>query len=109
MQKGAKTVNPKNRRKFHSCFRKQTKNMLFFVCLRHVHRVYTNLALFSLVATKKKKTVRCEIKLLDPFTTENPFLRTKLFGFSIGRGSGALKGLRVIPRTGSTFFGPNVS
>ena len=30
---------------------------------------------------------------LDPFTTGNPFLRTKLLGFSIGRGSGALKGL----------------
>ena len=28
-----------------------------------------------------------------PFTTGNPFLGTKLLGFSIGRGSGALKGL----------------
>ena len=28
---------------------------------------------------------------LNPFTTGNPFLRTKLHGFSIGRGSGALK------------------
>ena len=30
---------------------------------------------------------------LNPFTTGNPFLGTKLLGFSIGRGSGALKGL----------------
>ena len=29
----------------------------------------------------------------DPFTTGNPFLGTNLLGFSIGRGSGALKGL----------------
>ena len=36
--------------------------------------------------------------LLNPFTTGNPFLNpflgTKLLGFSIGRGSGALKGLK---------------
>ena len=31
---------------------------------------------------------------VNPFTTGNPFLGTKLLGFSIGRGSGALKGLR---------------
>ena len=30
---------------------------------------------------------------LNPFTTGNPFWGTKLLGFSIGRGSGALKGL----------------
>ena len=30
---------------------------------------------------------------LNPFTTGNPFLGTKLLGFSIWRGSGALKGL----------------
>ena len=30
---------------------------------------------------------------LNPFTTGNPILGTKLLGFSIGRGSGALKGL----------------
>ena len=37
---------------------------------------------------------------LNPFTTGNPFLRTKLLRFSIGRGSGALKGLEVkIPTT----------
>ena len=29
----------------------------------------------------------------NPFTTGNPFLGTKLLGSSIGRGSGALKGL----------------
>ena len=29
---------------------------------------------------------------LNPFTTGNPFLGAKLLGFSIGRGSGALKG-----------------
>ena len=29
---------------------------------------------------------------INPFTTGNPFLGTKLLGFSIGRGSGALKG-----------------
>ena len=31
--------------------------------------------------------------LINPFTTGNPFLGTKLLGFSMGRGSGALKGL----------------
>ena len=31
--------------------------------------------------------------LLKPFTNGNPFLGTKLLGLSIGRGSGALKGL----------------
>ena len=30
---------------------------------------------------------------LNPFTTGNPFFGTKLLGFSMGRGSGALKGL----------------
>ena len=30
---------------------------------------------------------------LNPFTTGNPFLGTKLLGFSVERGSGALKGL----------------
>ena len=30
---------------------------------------------------------------VNPFTTGNPFSGTKLLGFSIGRGSGALKGL----------------
>ena len=30
---------------------------------------------------------------LNPFTTGNPFLGTKSLGFSIGRDSGALKGL----------------
>ena len=29
----------------------------------------------------------------NPFTTGNPFLGTKLLGYSIGRGSGALQGL----------------
>ena len=33
-------------------------------------------------------------KGVNPFTTENPFLGTKLLGFSIGRGSGAPKGLK---------------
>ena len=39
--------------------------------------------------------------MLNPFTTGNPFLETKLLGFSIGRGLGALKGLRsptTLPR-----------
>ena len=31
---------------------------------------------------------------VNPFSTGNPFSGTKLLGFSIGRGSGALKGLR---------------
>ena len=35
--------------------------------------------------------------VLNPFTTGNPFLGTKLLGFSIGRGSGALEGLRHNP------------
>ena len=30
---------------------------------------------------------------INLYTTGNPFLGTKLLGFSIGRGSGALKGL----------------
>ena len=34
------------------------------------------------------------IRELNAFTTGNPFLRTKLLGFSIERGSGALKVLR---------------
>ena len=33
---------------------------------------------------------------LNPFTTGNPFLGTKLLGFSVGRGSGALKGLSCL-------------
>ena len=33
------------------------------------------------------------LNALNPFTTGNPFLGTKLLGFSIGRGSGALEGL----------------
>ena len=33
---------------------------------------------------------------LTPFTTGNPFLGTKLLGFSIGRGLGALKGLMLV-------------
>ena len=33
--------------------------------------------------------------VIYPFTTGNPFLGTKLLGFSIGRGSGAPKGLKV--------------
>ena len=32
---------------------------------------------------------------INPFTTGNPFLGTNLLGLSIGRGSGALKGLIV--------------
>ena len=30
---------------------------------------------------------------INPFTTGNPFSGTKILGFNIGRGSGALKGL----------------
>ena len=33
--------------------------------------------------------------LLNPFTTGNPFLGSKLLGFSIGRGSGTPKGLKM--------------
>ena len=33
------------------------------------------------------------VPVLNPFTTGNPFWGTKLLGFSIGRGSGALEGL----------------
>ena len=36
--------------------------------------------------------------ILNPFTTGNPFLGTKLLGFSIGRGSGAMKGLSKVRR-----------
>ena len=34
--------------------------------------------------------------VLNPFTAGNPFLGTKLLGFCIGRGSGALKGLNLL-------------
>ena len=37
-----------------------------------------------------------DLKWFSPFTTGNPFLGTKLLGFSIGRGSGALKGLKAV-------------
>ena len=37
---------------------------------------------------------------VNPFTTGNPFLGTKLLAFSIGRGSGALKGLKKIAGLG---------
>ena len=40
------------------------------------------------------------MKVFIPFTTGDPFLGTKLLGFSIGRGSGALEGLRLKPLTG---------
>ena len=45
-------------------------------------------------------------ELLNPFTTGNPFFGTKLLGFSMGRGSGALKGLtHLIPEiVGSPLF-----
>ena len=33
------------------------------------------------------------VLIYNPFTTGNPFWGAKLLGFSIGRGSGALKGL----------------
>ena len=32
----------------------------------------------------------------NPFTTGNPYWGTNLLGFSIGRGSGALKGLSFV-------------
>ena len=35
------------------------------------------------------------IPSINPFTTGNPFMGTKLLGFSTGRGSGALKGLSL--------------
>ena len=43
----------------------------------------------------------CSVPLLllshiIPVTTRNPFLRTKLLGFGIGRGSGALKELTLV-------------
>ena len=40
----------------------------------------------------------------NPFTTGNPFLGTKLLGFSIGRGSGALKGLTRKRRKSNIIF-----
>ena len=39
---------------------------------------------------------RCNQKV-NPFTTGNPFLGTKLLGLSIARGSGALKGFNATP------------
>ena len=39
----------------------------------------------------------------NPFATGNPFLGTKLLGFSIGRGSGALKGLTNPEKFGKYF------
>ena len=44
----------------------------------------------------------CGLRLscyFNPFTTGNPFWGTKLLGFSIGRGSGALKGLMLLYQT----------
>ena len=41
----------------------------------------------SLLIQQKKRSG------VNPFTTGNPFLGTKLLGFSIGRGSGVPKGL----------------
>ena len=44
----------------------------------------------------------------NAFTTGNPFLGTKLLGFSIGRGLGAMKGLKVTPSVlHSRFRGQN--
>ena len=40
-----------------------------------------------------------QFRELNPSTTGNPFLGTKLLGFNIGRDSGALEGLRPFPRT----------
>ena len=42
---------------------------------------------------KKKKAEKAALTLFNPLTIGNPFWGTKLLGFSIGRGSGALKGL----------------
>ena len=49
---------------------------------------------------KKNEKMRTTSKMIsqrygvNPFTTGNPFLGKKLLGFNIGRGSGALQGLR---------------
>ena len=37
------------------------------------------------------------LELVNPFPTGDPLLGTKLLGFSIGRGLGALKGFVLIP------------
>ena len=42
--------------------------------------------------------------LLNPFTTGNPFLGTKLLGISIGRGLGALKELIIVRIMPFLFF-----
>ena len=40
------------------------------------------------------RVVRLFCSAINPFTTGNPFLGTKLLELSLGRGSGALKGLK---------------
>ena len=42
--------------------------------------------------------------LVNPFTFGNPFLGTKLLGFSVGRGSGALKGVTQFRLMCKSFF-----
>ena len=55
----------------------------FFSASFHMYGIPVLLTSFLLSST-----------FLNPFATGNPFLGTTLLGFSIGRGLGALKGLR---------------
>ena len=51
------------------------------------------------------RTTKTSMHVFNPFTTGNPFLGTKLLGFSVWRGSGALKGLILgVGRSGTFFF-----
>ena len=54
--------------------------------------VETHLCKLCVILRSRVLRVVC---LISPFTTANPFLGTKILGFSIGRGLGARKGLRI--------------
>ena len=48
------------------------------------------------IVCRPKPARRQCAKEVNPFTTGNPFLGTKLLGFSLGRGSGAQQGITTI-------------
>ena len=58
--------------------------------------VQTKISLQRWVLRFKSARDKSGRDFINPFTTGNPFLGAKLLGFSIGRGSGALKGLRAV-------------
>ena len=67
-----------------------------FVCRSHQAVQLLTLELFLIFSCQSHFSDRCQPRRklrVNLFTTGNPFLGTKLLGFSTGRGSGALKGL----------------